>query len=533
MRTKHSHQEDALLTNPESNSILTNDFYILVVLSSIPVLNFTAFNIGETGFSPSRSLVYIIALSALSITLYFSARFLIRSLTSNFISLSIGLSVLITFYGYFIDSFIFGTFLTNIGIRPRIIYVGMLYGFIILLCVLCSFLITKRKNILTILIFSLSAMGAVDVYSIARSYPSYLVNAKKHKDIDPLPPAPSSFKAKNNIQRNVYFILPDMMFGPEMFAKFGIEQNVLDGIKKRGFTVLNKSYSNAPVTEFSIPHIFTMEHYLNDGDVVSTEELHELTSNSRKNNKVVSEFKKRGYETYAISDGYINMCLRGEYICASKITGRTHQQQDLRFIERTPFFKILNVLDMKFNIFDTPMNMWAYPNRMEIPELLTYLEQNRKQPYFLYIHLGLPHFPLRFDRDCNYKRFDKTEVGYAEQYRCTTKYLELLIDNITRMDEKALIVMHADHGVMIQNQHLKQVGELSEDEIRESLSILNAFRLPDECETYINQEMTPVNTFRLVFACLDNSPPEYTHNTSFLVYYPKWPSGGRVRKWEH
>jgi hypothetical protein len=418
-------------------------------------------------------------------------------------------------------------------------YVGILYIVSIFTCALVSYLITQKQTLTSIIVVAFSATAVADFFPVATSITSSISN--QEKTVGKATTAISDTKISNesassvssSTRPNVYFILPDMMFGSEMFEKYHIEKSILDGLKARGFNILDKAYSNAPVTEFSVPHIFTMEHFLKDGETVSTTQLHKIRNSSRETNRVVKEFNLRGYTSYAVTDGYIDMCARGDYICIRNDGNNKYQQQDIRFIERTPFFKILNVLDMKFNLFSSPMNLWPYPNRIEVPELLPRILEPKTQPYFMYIHLAIPHFPLRFDRDCNYKRFDKTEVAYAEQYYCSVKYLELLIDKIIAMDKDALIVMHADHGVMIRNQHLKQVEELSEEEIIESLSIFSAFKVPDKCNDFVENDLTPVNTFRLVFACLDDTLPQYVENKSFLVYYPKWPSGGKVRVWIH
>lgn len=527
------------MSNNNQPDIFHNKYYILGLFSLLPVLNFISFNIGESGFSLSRAILYALAIAGLALLTSLILKFIYPKFPTNFISLFIGLSIFITFYGYLIDNFVFGPFLEELGIRPRIMYVGLLYMISLVLCALFSYFAVRKKPLVSIIIVAFSAMALVDVYAVVTPMTAYLTSNDdtNNKPEDIIRTSQQHIVSNSGTsaaeQNNVYFILPDMMFGSEMFEKYNIEKDVLDGLKALGFRILDKAYSNAPVTEFSIPHIFTMEHYLEDGMIISTPEYLKLKASSRKNNHVVEEFKRRGYANYAITDGYIDVCSRGEYICSRNIGDNKYQLQDLRFIERTPFFKIMNVLDMKFNLFSTPMNLWAYPDRVEVPDLLPVILEARNQPYFMYIHLGLPHFPLRFDRNCNYKRFDKTEIAYAEQYRCATKYLELLVDTIIEMDKEAIIVMHADHGVMIHNQHLKQVDELNEEEIVESLSILSAFKVPKRCNSYITEDITPVNTFRLVFACLDNTPPEYVENKSFLVYYPKWPSGGKVREWIH
>ena len=330
---------------------------------------------------------------------------------------------------------------------------------------------------------------------------------------------------------NVYFILPDMMVGEELFPRFGLGREMVAELTSYGFETVDNAYSNAPVTGFSMPHIFGMNYVVEDGEQVTEAKMHRLAKAFR-NNAVYTEFKKRGYKIVLIDDGYWGDCGKGEDRCIRKHGGDRYRRQDIRFLERTPFMRALEVIDLELSLFDSPVSLWAYPSRMEVPEIISRLSDLPEGAKFVYIHLALPHYPFRFGQDCSYQQFEVPAIAYGHQLKCTTKLLPGLIRAIIDRDPGAIIVAQSDHGISFDGQHLKPVSELSEAEIRTNLSIFSAFRLPADCPHRPRPGLTPVNTFRLVFACLDKTQPRLLEDRMFLVYYLSWPSGGKVREWK-
>ncbi len=519
-----------------NNSLSLSNKYIIIALFSLqPVVNFASFNVGEAGFSLFRSFLHFLLLFCIGLIFVGISNKILRRISTTNLSLFFGLVVFVTFNGYLIDNFVFENLHDLINITPRIRHVLAIYFLLIIACGLLTYFISRFDNLRSIIIVAFIAIVVTDSISTANSLITAAKINKPFKPTDIIHKAarPSVTAEQNKPKPNVYFILPDMMFGKVMFDKYNIEEDILDGIENRGFRTIKNAFANGPVTYFSLPHIFGMEYYLKDGERISKEKLHgEIRKIFGKGNKVYTEFRKRNYKIFSLDDGYLpSNCKIGEDLCIHKPVSSFHSQQDLRFLERTPLLRALDVVDMKFNIFSTPLNLWAFPNRVEIPDLLDSFPDPDEGPFFFYIHIGLPHYPLRFDENCNYTRFDDTAIAYSQQYKCGVKYIELLLDTILEKDKDALIVIQSDHGVSFPGQHLKQVEELQFDEIQEVLSIYSAFKLPDNCSRYLHDDLTPVNTFRIVFACLDNKEPELLDDKSYLVFYPKWPSGGKVREW--
>ena len=81
--------------NVESN-IFHNKYYILGLFSLLPVLNFVAFNIGESGFSLSRAVFYVLVISVTAFLIYLFLKILFPRFSNGFIALFIGLSIFVT-----------------------------------------------------------------------------------------------------------------------------------------------------------------------------------------------------------------------------------------------------------------------------------------------------------------------------------------------------------------------------------------------------------------------------------------------------
>ena len=117
-----------------------------------------------------------------------------------------------------------------------------------------------------------------------------------------------------------------------------------------------------------------------------------------------------------------------------------------------------------------------------------------------------------------------TQTGYLDNLRCTNKQALDFVDWIIAERPDAIIVLQSDHGLNFGEFN----NEVDDDRLPVDIGwnafdgragILNAMRLPSACRQYLRPDITAVNTFRLVFSCLDGAQPEFMENRFFLSNY--------------
>ena len=75
------------------------------------------------------------------------------------------------------------------------------------------------------------------------------------------------------------------------------------------------------------------------------------------------------------------------------------------------------------------------------------------------------------------------------------KLVDVLLNSSTL---KPIIIIQADEGPYPKNYNHKNLLELSSEALKQKFGILNALYLPDIPNTALYEDMSPVNTFRIV-----------------------------------
>ena len=143
--------------------------------------------------------------------------------------------------------------------------------------------------------------------------------------------------------------------------------------------------------------------------------------------------------------------------------------------------------------------LWQIRDKnMEIFSLLKELPaREAPAPRFIYAHLMMPHPPFFFDRHGNptLKGEGKDDFVFAEDYLEQLIYTDQLVTNtvsaiLATTKRPAIVILQGDHGFRLLR---------TEDRILEAGTILNAYHLPGGNGNGIPADITPVNTFRMIF----------------------------------
>jgi hypothetical protein len=131
-----------------------------------------------------------------------------------------------------------------------------------------------------------------------------------------------------------------------------------------------------------------------------------------------------------------------------------------------------------------------------ISKLETLRKEQDTTPLFVYAHISAPHFPYSYDHNGRvipwiHRKASTDKYAYLENLRGIDKLILPAIDSlIARPGPKPIIVIQSDHGSRLFNKTPYKM---------ESYAILNAFYLPEADTTILNENLSPYNTFRVIF----------------------------------
>jgi hypothetical protein len=158
-----------------------------------------------------------------------------------------------------------------------------------------------------------------------------------------------------------------------------------------------------------------------------------------------------------------------------------------------------------------------YAYELHRNQILAILKQipdvtNIRGDHFVFAHVLAPHPPFVFGPNgervsqntpttlMDGDHFRGSREDYIEGYQDQLSYINLLLEEtideiLSHSDIPPIIILQADHG----SGAFLVMNSAQETDLEERFGILNAYYLPGDysCETY--SDLTPVNTFRMVF----------------------------------
>ena len=309
---------------------------------------------------------------------------------------------------------------------------------------------------------------------------------------------------------DIYFIVLDAYTRADILREVYSFDNsdFLKALESRGFFVASRSYANYPWTYHSLAATLNMT-YLDDvarriGDSSFNQEpLYKMILE----NRVMAFLKERGYEIVCFSSS-----LRPGDV--------KHADQCLGFEGSTTEFQSALLNTTPLPLFQGLKAGWsAYgAHRSHILDAFRVLEESprRNGPFFFFVHVMSPHPPFVFgpdgepvEPDYLYSLVDADQVHggndaavrdyiarYRDQLAFINKRVLATVEAILRRSpEPPIIVLQGDHGSRAY-AHLNMPEACY---IKENLAFLNAFYLPGNDRPLISPDISPVNTFRLVF----------------------------------
>ncbi|WP_295234430.1 hypothetical protein [Sediminibacterium sp.] len=430
---------------------------------------------------------------------------------------------LISFYVIFVF-FNFG-FLYDFCIKLRIPIIQQgrwLFLFLFIILIL-SVLIIKRatKNQLSISIafFRVSYFSLIIFVSFSIANKEFVNknanNIKSGYEISTL----------NEFKGNVYYIILDGYASSNVSRKLhGFDNKAFfDSLKNLGFYFPEKSKSNYSMTFLSLSSSMNMD-YLNNlvPQLINTEgnstmELQNLIQYP----KIFKKFKSKGYKIYNISSGW----------------GPTSFINSANVNSSSLFLSPFYYQWAQFTLIRPLIQRRLYESRGEnilhsFSELKNIKEKKGK--LFIFSHIISPHRPYIFDKNgdiVNYEDDDFSSLNsHINKYYSQVQYLnkqiiEVLKEILKNSKIKPIIILQSDHGsdLYFNNSFIKLALKepLRSNQISERTENLNAIYLPYNTSNSIKliNNLTPVNTFRLIFNEYFKDSLQYRDNEIFYSDY--------------
>ena len=319
-----------------------------------------------------------------------------------------------------------------------------------------------------------------------------------------------------------YIILDRYASGSTLEEVYDFDNSeFIDYLSNRGFYVASESRSNHLKSRASLASSLNMEFldYLSDELGEECSDLGPMYA-MLQDYKVWRFLKLKGYRFVHFGSWWEPT--RENKYADMNVNYKAIPEFSLVLLKTTILYPILVKLHF---IDDTRVTHWKrvlykFDKLAEIPSI--------REPTFVFCHMLIPHGPYIFERNGNYIPGDeaykrsRTE-NYVNQLVFTNKKVRVLIDELLSRSEKPpIIILQSDEGPSPRRLELLGLNfkweEATEGELRENMTILNAYYLPNIDKNVLYPSITPVNSFRLVFNLYFDTDFELLPDKSFATY---------------
>jgi len=388
-----------------------------------------------------------------------------------------------------------------------LIYLHLNEGYFVLLLALIfmasTFLVIKTRRKL----FSLT--NYLNIMSIFLVVVPIITIAVHRHSLKGRPPSEMQITSVNSEKSkkypDIYYIILDGYARADILEEIYQYDNseFLKFLAQKGFFVATRSRSNYAQTNLSLASSLNLS-YLDDlAEQIGPESNDRRPlKNMIKNNEVAKFLKQNGYLLVAFTTGVGEPQIGGSADIHILPKGALSEFENL-LLTTTPIPLLLNKLPEKSQ-YDLHREglLYALEHLPDMAKLDT--------PVFVLVHIMAPHPPFVFGQNGEKVEPDrKFSFGGGtkgmDEYEYTTNYRNQLIfiskkiqkaisEIISKSSEPPIIILQADHGPALYSTRLDRIPYY-----KERMSIFNAYYLPGSGHKKLYDEITPVNTFRIIF----------------------------------
>jgi hypothetical protein len=314
---------------------------------------------------------------------------------------------------------------------------------------------------------------------------------------------------------DIYYIILDGYAREDfLLDDFGYDNSpFLDQLEDWGFTVAEKSKSNYAQTKLSFASSLNMD-YLQSlrSDIVSGNDDSSILNPMIMQSAVRSILEELGYMIVAFETGYNWTQIEDADFYLTKRTSKigefyAHGRMnafEAMLLQNSVLLVVTDAAIVLPDVFTPEIEAPFQDHRERILFILDSLSDAPaiQSPKFVFAHLVVPHPPFVFAPEgeevilpSQFTLTETTEIqdeakyveGYLNQLVFINTQMEAVLSEIlTNSDVPPIIVIQADHGPGLSSASGR-------------MAILNAYYLPGKDESVIYVDISPVNTFRVIF----------------------------------
>lgn len=330
---------------------------------------------------------------------------------------------------------------------------------------------------------------------------------------------------------DIYYIVLDGHIRSDILSKyFGAENSEFTSfLRDSGFFIADKSNANYSQTVLSIGSELNFK-YLQDmiPNLVGTDSVDRsaIIDNYIYRNDASAILKNLGYQI-----NYFNSYVWGtDYFDYDKFYARP---EELTTIERA----ILNgsIAKALFNkSLVSGTSFYAKSHAERVDYTLEHLSDvaTEAEPTFTFAHIICPHPPFVFDESGEVnpgeivsfgdgEQYDNYVQNYSKQLAYIDKKIEATVGEILeKSSSPPVIIIQGDHGAMSTfDWQDENQGRRTTENYIERMGNLSAIYLPDTYKSEFKEDMTNVNTFRMIFRSIFGANlPDLEDD----IYFSEW-----------
>ena len=309
--------------------------------------------------------------------------------------------------------------------------------------------------------------------------------------------------AQARARPDIYYVVFDRYGNHETLRAFGIDNTPLfEHLESKGFFIARESRSNYINTFLSLSSSLNMVYlddvaHLQDGDPQDWRPIHDLVRAHR----VGAFLRSQGYQY--IHMGTWHSATRDNPQATRNVNYHTAVPRATMELLDNPLFEPIQRL-LPTPLIDHRRQHWDRIVRQVNDAVALAAEPG---PKFVFLHLLVPHQPYVFNRDGTFvPREDENHrtrrQNYSNQVQAANGLIRKLVDGVLeRSASPPVIIVQGDEGPYPDGtEHLDyKWSEASVRTLRERTGILNAYHLPGAHAARLYPDISPVNSFRVVF----------------------------------